>query len=371
MNKYLKNFLLAIFTIVIALVAVEFLSRLFFDPIDFLKPNTIQDEVLRYRIEPGSGAHDSWGYRNKTVPDSADIVTIGDSHTYGVSATAANSWPSSLSRISGKNIYNLSLGGYGPAEYLYLMENKALNLNPELIIVGFYLGNDLKDSLTAVYTVPIWEALRTNSEIKLEDVQKNNKPNKKGLTDWLSANSVLYRIISSSAIGDNLRQQRRLDRGEEILMLQIDEIGINTGFTPDRRLKGLDLGTPEIREGLKLSLSFLNKMNQLAKDNDTEFLVVILPTKENVYSDFINQDQELSQSEKLKALITNEEIANQFVRAFFDANSISYIDMLEPLKNAAQTQQIYPNNFGGHSNKNGYEIIADNVGQHIQAENSD
>ncbi|MEE8298083.1 MAG: hypothetical protein V3R67_01760, partial [Thermodesulfobacteriota bacterium] len=164
MNNYLRNFLIIFFTVIIALLVVEGLSRLFFDPIDFLKPKTVSDEVLRYKIEPNSGAHDSWGFRNKSVPETADIVAVGDSHTYGISATASNSWPSALGRILGKETYNLSLGGYGPVEYLYLMEEKALKLNPELIIVGFYLGNDLKDSLTAVYTVPIWEDLR-NAEI--------------------------------------------------------------------------------------------------------------------------------------------------------------------------------------------------------------
>ena len=51
----------------------------------------------------------------------------------------------------------MSLPGYGPAEYLYLMRDKALTLKPDLIIAGFYLGNALKDSFTAVYSGPVWE----------------------------------------------------------------------------------------------------------------------------------------------------------------------------------------------------------------------
>ena len=81
------------------------------------------------------------------------------------------------------------------------------------------------------------------------------------IENWLSAHSVLYRIISSSFIGDNLRQQRRVSKGEDIPILDLPEHGINTGFTPDRRLKGLDLSNPEVREGLTLTLNFFNKMN--------------------------------------------------------------------------------------------------------------
>ena len=142
MNKVFKNLLLLFLSLIIALFVAEGLARLFFDPIDFLKPKTLNDEVLRYRLEPNSGAHDSWGYRNKQVPESSKIVALGDSHTYGISAKASDSWPSALEKITGVETYNLGLGGYGPAEYLYLMEEKALKLSPEMIIVGFYLGND-------------------------------------------------------------------------------------------------------------------------------------------------------------------------------------------------------------------------------------
>lgn len=367
MNRMLKNILLVLLIAIVVIIVIEGLSRLIFDPIDFLKPKVSYDEVLRYKIEPNSGAHDSWGYRNKSVPESAEIVAIGDSHTYGISATASDSWPNALQNISGKEVYSLSLGGYGPAEYLYLMQEKAFEINPDLIIVGFYLGNDLKDARTAVHSVPMWEEFRGNSP--LEELDDSKKDNKRGFSDWLAGNSVLYRIVSSSFIGDNLRQQRRLSKGEEVLMLEVEEGGISTGFTPDRRLKGLDLRTPEVREGLKYTLEFFNRMNQLSKDNETDFLVVIIPTKETVYSEFISQDQELSQSPKLTRLLQNEEVINKIVKTYFSDNNIPFIDVQDSLKNAAGSEQIYPNNFGGHSNKNGYRIISETINQNLKSEN--
>ena len=367
MNKLLRNALLVVVIAVVVLVVVEGLSRLIFDPIDFLKPMVSYDEVLRYKIEPNSGAHDSWGYRNKSVPEFVDIVAIGDSHTYGISATAGDSWPNSLQSISGKTTYNLSLGGYGPAEYLYLMQEKAFKLDPDIIIVGFYLGNDLKDARTAVHTVDIWEELRGNSP--LEEINDSKKNNKRGFSDWLAGNSVLYRIISSSFIGDNLRHQRRLSKGEEVLMLEVEENQISTGLTPDRRLKGLDLRTPEVRQGLQYTLEIFNRMNKLANENGTDFLVVIIPTKETVFSEFILKDDKLSKSSKLNALIQNEEVVYKVVKRYFTDNKIPFIDIQDSLKNASGSEQIYPNNFGGHSNKNGYRIIAETINEYLESEN--
>jgi len=367
MNKIIKNLLLLLFSLIIALFVAEGLARLFFDPIDFLKPKTYYDEVLRYKIEPNSGAHDSWGYRNKKVPDSAEIVAIGDSQTYGISATASNSWPAALETISGEKTYNLGLGGYGPAEYLYLMEENALKLNPQMIVVGLYLGNDLKDSLTAVYSVPVWENLR-NPDFSYSDDDRENLE-QDSLTDWLSGNSVLYRIVSSSFIGDNLRQQRRISKGEDILMLELPEYGISTGFTPDRRLEGLDLSNPDVREGLRLTLGFFDQMNQLANEKNIDFLVAIIPTKETVYSEFLSQSKELSNSFEMTKLIQSEEVVNKFIQAYFKDHGIPFVDVLGPMREAVKSEQLYPNNFGGHPNKNGYRIIAETINRYIESDN--
>lgn len=366
LNKYSKIFVLILLSLVLSLLIAEGVARMVFDPIDFLKPRRVLDDVLRYRIEPGTGAHDSLGFRNKSVPAGAEIVAIGDSHTYGISARASESWPSALGRMTGKSVYNMSLGGYGPAEYLYLMESESLKLHPELIIVGFYLGNDLMDSFTAVYSVDKWKDMRKpgfdsspgNGDADDDDFSY-------GIGDWLAGHSVLYRLVSSSFIGDNLRQARRMKRGEEIVMFEDDKSGINTGFTPGQRLRGLDLGRAEVREGLRLSLTFFDRMNELARKNNVGFIVVIIPTKESVFSRYIGGNKTLPASDKIDYLLQNEREADSEIRKYFDEHGIRYVDALGPLSLSAGKEQIYPNNFGGHENKNGYGVIAGAVKEYI------
>jgi hypothetical protein len=41
-------------------------------------------------------------------------VGSGDSHTFGNTATMNDSWPSVVARVTGREVYNLGLGGYGP-----------------------------------------------------------------------------------------------------------------------------------------------------------------------------------------------------------------------------------------------------------------
>src|SRR5215472_7496440 len=127
-KNYFICVLLMVLSISICLITMEFLLRIVFYPVDYLEPYLVEDDLLGVKVKPHSSGHDSWGYRNKLVPTSADIVTIGDSQTYGISATAADSWPAKLHQLIHKDVYNLSLGGYGPLEYLYLLENKAFKL---------------------------------------------------------------------------------------------------------------------------------------------------------------------------------------------------------------------------------------------------
>lgn len=385
MNDFMKKSLIALAAIILSLFLAEGVTRVFYDPVDYLWPRQTPDEILRFRINPGSRAHDSWGFRNKSVPERADIIAIGDSQTYGISALARYAWPETLQRLTGKEVYNLALGGYGPAEYSYLLEQKALRLKPALIIVGFYLGNDLADTYEAVYTVPYWEHLRAPdfSIGNVAETDNREKPEKKKsppsrslqtrlkymtyvITDWFAGHSVLYRIVTETYLGDMIRQRRMMDRGEGIVMFRDNEHGIDTGFTPETRLQGLDLTRPHLQEGLRLALGFFNRMNEVAGKNGIRFLVVMIPTKETVFADFIEGNDSLLGSPKIDRLIDNERQVNEIAKSYFEEHNISYLDVLEPLRMAVPYEQIYPNNYNGHSNKNGYRIIAESIYQYLR-----
>src|SRR5262245_57043538 len=107
------------------------------NPSDYLSVEMVQDKILGATPSSSTagGNFDTWGFRNRKVPDSSDIVAIGDSHTYGNTATMADSWPYVLGRLSGRQVYNMALGGYGPNQYFYLLQTRALKLKPRVVVV--------------------------------------------------------------------------------------------------------------------------------------------------------------------------------------------------------------------------------------------
>jgi hypothetical protein len=94
---------------------------------DFL----LKDPLTRVRGRPfypavlGTGPHDMLGFRNTGVPDAADIVTIGDSMTYGNNAVMEQNWPSWMLAALQRpevNVYNMSIGGRTAVQYLDMMD---------------------------------------------------------------------------------------------------------------------------------------------------------------------------------------------------------------------------------------------------------
>jgi lysophospholipase L1-like esterase len=112
-------------------------------------------------------------------------------------------------------------------------------------------------------------------------------------------------------------------------------------------------------------------MNELSKKRNIDFLVLLIPTKESVFSEFIEHNSGMPSSDIIDKLISNERRVNQFVKGYFKDHGIEFIDVLDPLKNAAGSIQLYPNNFGGHSNKNGYRIMAKSIMPYLTANNKD
>jgi lysophospholipase L1-like esterase len=344
-----------------SLILTECIMRVLFSPVDYLQPYLIYDNELRaLRVKPNSAGHDSWGYRNKAVPNIVDIVAIGDSQTYGISAKSNDSWPSQLQKITQKTVYNLSLGGYNPMQYYILLKNKALSLNPSIIIVGFYYGNDLIEVYNNMY-----------DEIKLLNNQNYEERGKimSGLRSFLSHHSILYRIITFS-IGDTFRffemKFYKLYKEDDITIFENKEYKIHTGFTPLARLMALDYDDQKIQKGLQISLELFSEMDEICKKNNIIFIVLLIHTKESIYSKYIENNNSLRHYKEIDKLLENEKTINTLVKDYFKGKEILYIDTLEDLQKIIEKQSIYFGNEDGHPSKYGYEIIAKTIHKYLQ-----
>jgi lysophospholipase L1-like esterase len=376
-RKVFGNLLLTAGAVLFALLLFEPISRVILEPVDFLRPQLVDDPVLGHIISPGSGGHDGWGFRNRMVPGHANIVAIGDSQTYGVSTPAKYSWPAVLQKISHLSVYNLSLGGYSTPQYFHLLTTKAVILKPKVVVVGFYLGNDLLETYEVIQNRPYWSQY-SRPGFSLSEPRPGTPPEPAAATaapflnetrSWFAQHSVVYNLLIHSALGELARviearfvAMKAEDDGSVIYAKD----GIRTGFTPEQRLKALDVKDPRVTEGLLLSVKLIAKMNAYCLERGIHMLVLLIPTKESVYARFLEKDPAVREIGAMQSLWANERTVNRLIKGDLAERRIAYLDLLPEMEAQVARVTLYPGNYDGHPNMNGYRVIAETVANYLK-----
>lgn len=364
-TRVIGNVAVVFASLIFSILICEGLARAVLDPIDYLDPTIVSDEYLNHRVKENTGGHDAWGFRNFRKPEGADIVSIGDSQTYGVAARAVESWPAVLGAIREQTVYNMGLGAYGPIQYLHLMRTYVIQLKPKIVIVGFSLGTDLWDTYKMARSNRHWEFPETAAgpEPQVPELVIQSPAGRflRGPREWLRKHSLLYAIATRLPISDLFRRQEataltpeyRDDRHDVLIHL-------------DHRVRFLDMNDARIKVGMEITKRVLMDMKDEAKKQHFRLIIVLLPTKAQVYGKLLERagfiDKHLQYAEALR----NEIETRKILASFLIANNIDVVDPLPALEAAVEKGDIYP--FAeSHPNKDGYRIIAETIDQHLRA----
>jgi hypothetical protein len=366
--RILSNMLVLSVSLVLSLLAGEFLARRMLDPIDYLLPQLTDDDYLGHRIEGYSGGHDAWGFRNTVLPPSTDIVCIGDSMTYGISVRARDSWPAVLGRIRGDTVYNMGLGGYGPIQYLYLMQTRATELHPKTVIVGLNLGNDLIDVYNQVRFNKNWAKYG-----KLGGSYDNGprlvfqpRPVRTlgSLRDWLAEHSILYALVTRASIFNFVRERELAIASDpsEVIRYRDETHNVFFNLSPTKRF--LDMNDPRIKTAIEITKQVLLDMRDFSEKKKIHLVVTLIPTKERVYAALLARTGYLAKYPQLADAIHQEDSAHDVIAGYLYESGIDVVDVLLGLEAEAEQRDPYPRT-DPHPNKDGYRVIAETVSRYL------
>jgi len=111
-----------------------------------------------------------------------------------------------------------------------------------------------------------------------------------------------------------------------------------------------------------VALEATRQLNQLASRDGIRFIVLLIPTKEFVFS----EQAEGVTSQNYHALVRNELQFWQETKFFLEDHSILYIDALLPLQAELETGfPPYRITSDGHPNKHGYRAIAGAINSYL------
>jgi hypothetical protein len=349
-------------------------------------PPRIPDSLLGERGNPRWFDHDIRGFRNRSATARADVVTLGDSQTYGVSADRSDTWPWVLAERSGRTVYNMAFPGWGPGE-AYLLLDSALALRPAVVVFGLYLGNDFFDVFALGTRVPEVGAFLPQrldaAAMRLEratplaasvrflgaagDTARPPAPDR-GFDPrrLLSEHGKLYALlrgIRSAVTGEAGRPvllARDLDRAlmeatdaERRFFSVYRGADWRTLLTAPYRNRVLDDRDPRIRSGVEATVGLLARINGVCRDRGTGFVVLMLPTKESVFAPRVG---DRAAHLALDSLVRNEaRLRGELVTAL-DSAGVAHLDALDALRQARR--QPYFEDADGHPNAVGHGTIA-------------
>ena len=365
---------------VLGLLLCEAVARIVLNPSDYLSVEMVRDEVLGGvpSNNTSAGRFDAWGFRNRLVPQTSDIVAIGDSYTYGNTAVMEDLWPYVVGRLSGRQVYNMALGGYGPNQYLNLLKTRAVKLKPRTIIIGLYMGDDFENAFLITYGLGHWAYLRAlpAEEVKFDIWEVPSAAswhNKVRL--WLSRNSIIYQLVFHGPILGRFQGEVQIMNAHRLssaaTSLSIPEKNILEAFLPKGILLRLDQSSESVREGMRITFKLLAEMNEISRQNQAQFIVVVIPTKEMVFAEYLEHNSSLPLSDVLDRLLYNERLARERTFEFLTNSQISYVDTLPALRGSL-SQELYARTATDmHPNRNGYRKIGEAVFEALKQTNGE
>jgi lysophospholipase L1-like esterase len=353
----------------------------------------VPDERLIHRGNPLRIDHDEAGYQNESRPTQVDVVTLGDSMTYGLGGRA-QAWPSIMAKIMGQRLYNMALPGYGPVHSLFQLD-EALAFGPRVLIVAPYFGNDLFDAFAMARRHPgLVVSLPSDLVEQAQSVERRRMfelevptPFRLGVDGseerisamrrWMSRNLGLYKLVRAAKNRLTMppASDPLLSRDFGIAAAAITPARLQLGAAPFEgsgwrtilypryRLQALDDSDPRIRVGFLVMSAALEEMAERSRAAAVRFLVVLFPTKESVFWPRVTDPDVYA---GLRALVATEDRLRAELTARLTSRGIDVIDLLDVLRRA--DEQPYYEDLDGHPNMAGNRVVAAAVAAQLTRE---
>ena len=251
------------------------------------KHHVIPDETIGFLLQPQQHEHltnadydyvketDAHGFPNREPwPETVDIVFLGDSLITGEGVGIERQFTTLVSRmLSNRPVLNLGVPGAGPERQLEIYRRFGSGLHPRLIVTCWYLISDLmndthfrawrRDSLGLDYNRFRYSYSRRN------DLRSSYHPMR-----------VLQRSVLFGKIDEWMRdgfgnssvnsQRWQFDDGSDVLL---DRAKINLATTAAT--------TDDLR--IERTMASLAGLQKLAESQHAELLVMLIPSKEELY----------------------------------------------------------------------------------------
>jgi hypothetical protein len=255
----LINLLLVIFSVGLGLVAIEFLLRTGVLANSFSATEQAIAEI-RSQVE--------------APKERPRLLILGDSFIRRGHAVDAD-----LKRIFNEelDILNLAYSGYSPVEYHSTLKNVGLAFKPDLVLLSYYVGNDLTDTKYRMRD----GALPESDDGRLQPYHRSLEPPSHPFGSYLKQ-WVQSKLQTRSSSDHFVTRWQKMDVDQDLIDLyqngKLNPWLVEVGLSTDSHLKDnlLVRGEENVRVWQEILKKF-EKIHELARNSGAELAVVVFP----------------------------------------------------------------------------------------------
>ncbi|MGH2571161.1 MAG: hypothetical protein ACRDGR_08055, partial [bacterium] len=326
LGTFAANTLALLFGLTVAIAAGELLLRAFW-------PQRSAVTIGMFRTDSDAGFRLQESYRNEVrtpefrtavvtdaegyrvaaggaTPDRSArrLLAIGDSFIFGVGVDAEDALPERLAERLGGGwwVRNGGVGGYGPLRSSRLLVRRQAAWEPEVVVHGFYLGNDLEDSNPATFL--------TRPVVRDGRMVSPGRPSLSKVRLFLRTRSHLYSFLRDRLYG-LYRWTGLSQRGQ-----YLEPVGLRDWPPVIERM-----GWPAGKDAIVA-------VRDWAREKDVRYLVVLIPAKYHVDD---GAWREYCRAWGLPEASFDRDHARREVLAFLDEIEVAALDLTDPLREAA------------------------------------
>lgn len=339
-KELLKNISLLLVTILILFLILEIILRIILPtPFNLVGLKT-EDGLLGFKMVPNfSGRHtgpefdvtvniNSLGLRNPEIGEKTKdrILILGDSVVWGFGVEDDETFPYLLNEmLYDYEVVNAGVSAYSTKQELDYLKRDGIKLNPDIVILGFYVGNDFIDNLVR----------KENSSVKQE-------------ASWFAKTKAKIRenYKTYPFFMDNLKK-----------IYIIRSFLVKTGLANNEEYYQYQVYRkeypPELTEGTEITFEYISEINSFCKERNIEFILLLIPSRYQAYDEawqFLLDYNHFNDNEHEKKK------PNKLLVNFANGENITYIDLLNDLQD--QEEQFYLENDVAHFNPEGHKFIA-------------
>lgn len=327
-----------------------------------LKPNAHITEHFGGTNEPIDIAISYQGLRDREYGDKANneyrIIVLGDSFIFGKGVNAEDTIPKQLERLFREknpdriiSVINLSTEGYGPFQERHLINETGFLLEPDMVIMSIFVGNDIEDTMREHNLQrKSFHTFFEQRHFLLRNRDKWNYAFEYFLRRYwltLSACSRYLGMPAEGAIGALLEGKTFPPKYHPLY--GADNLGKLPYMEPE-----LKEWYTELKQGLALMLEDIKRIQKDCQQRNIDFFVFTIPTQETVYDNIwesvIVSSQDAELYERGKGI--------RVLREALEQAGLAYIPVAECILKSDQNTTLYiPDN--GHFNAAGCAFVAD------------